>query len=429
MSLIQNIFAREVLDSRGNPTVEVEVLTDDGIIGRAIVPSGASTGAHEALELRDGDKSRFNGKGVLKAVNNVNTALNKELSGYDVLNQEKIDKRMIELDGTENKSKLGANSILGVSMAVCRVAAQSRKVDLYAYFNPNAHVLPVPLMNIMNGGQHADSGLDIQEFKIIPAGAPTFREALRMGAEIFHALKKILKKHNLQTGVGDEGGFAPHLDSNEKALDLILEAISETSYTAGKDVFLGLDVAASEFYDLSKGYTLKINGNEEVLNSSSLTDFYEALIAKYPIISIEDSHAEDDFSGWQEMMKRLGSKIQLIGDDFLVTNVNRLRKAISLNAANSILIKLNQIGTVTETILAIKEAQKHGWHTVVSHRSGETEDTFIADLAVGLETGQIKTGSLSRTDRICKYNQLLRIEEKLGLKATYYGTQKTFSFC
>lgn len=409
------------MDSRGNPTVEVEVLTEKGS-GRAIVPSGASTGIHEALELRDGDKKRYGGKGVSKAVANVTDLIAPVLLGMNSDEQEAIDKKMLELDGTENKSKLGANAILGVSMAAARASANDRGEFLYEYMTPESHILPLPMMNIINGGQHADSGLDIQEFMILPVGAPTFKEALRMGAEIFHTLKGILKENGLSTSVGDEGGFAPSLPKNEAALDYIVQAIEKAGYKPWKEIMLALDSAASEFYDVEKKvYKIKVAGKMEELNNADLVAYYDVLLRKYPIISIEDSHAQDDWEGWGKMMKEIGKTIQVVGDDFLVTNVKRLSKAIELKAANSILIKLNQIGSITETIAAIKMAQKAGWTAVVSHRSGETEDTTIADLAVAMSTGQIKTGSLSRTERICKYNQLLRIEEKLGAKADFIG--------
>lgn len=419
MSKINKVLAREVLDSRGNPTVEVEVFTEKGF-GRAIVPSGASTGVHEALELRDGDKKRYMGKGVLKAVENVNGPLAQAIAGMNSEDQEKIDQRMIELDGTENKGKLGANAILGVSMAAARASANERGQFLYEYLNPDAKILPLPMMNIINGGQHADSGLDIQEFMVMPVGASSFREALRMGAEIFHTLKKLLAEKGLSTAVGDEGGFAPKLPENEAALDFVVQAIEKAGFKPWKEVMIALDVASSEFYDAEKKvYKIKVQGKPEELSNSELISFYDVLLRKYPIISIEDGHDEDDFEGWQKMMKDIGKTIQVVGDDFLVTNVKRLKKAIEGGAANSILIKVNQIGTLSETIAAIKMAKEIKFTAVISHRSGETEDTTIADLAVALETGQIKTGSLSRTDRIAKYNQLLRIEERLGGKADF----------
>jgi enolase len=421
MSKITKIHAREVLDSRGNPTVEVEMTTEKSF-ARAIVPSGASTGVHEAVELRDGDKSRYMGKGVLKAVMNVNETIAQEIVGMESDDQEAIDNAMIKLDGTENKGNLGANAILAVSMAAARASANARGEFLYEYFNKDARILPLPMMNIMNGGQHADSGLDIQEFMIMPVGADTFAGALRMGAEVFHSLKGLLKADGLSTSVGDEGGFAPNLPNNEAALDYVVNAIEKAGYKPWKDVMIALDVAASEFYDSeTEKYNIKVNGKAEHLSSSELIAFYDVLLRKYPIITIEDGHDQDDWDGWKMMMEKVGKTIQLVGDDLLVTNMERLKRGIDEKAANSILIKLNQIGTVSETISAIKMAKAANWTTVVSHRSGETEDTSIADLAVGLETGFIKTGSLSRTDRVCKYNQLLRIEEKLGDRAQYIG--------
>lgn len=422
MSKITKILAREVLDSRGNPTVEVEVFTEKSS-GLAIVPSGASTGVHEALELRDGDKKRYGGKGVMKAIDNVVNLIAPAVTGMNSEDQEAIDRKMIELDGTENKSKLGANAILGVSMACARATANEKGEFLYEYLSGGmARALPVPMMNIINGGQHADSGLDIQEFMILPIGGKNFAEALRMGAEIFHTLKGILKDTGHSVSVGDEGGFAPKLGKNEAALDFIVQAIEKSGYKLWKEVMIGLDVAASEFYDdARKVYKIKVNGKLEELNSGDLVAYYDVLLRKYPIISIEDGHAQDDWDGWDKMMKEIGKTIQVVGDDFLVTNVKRLEKAIAAKAANSILIKLNQIGSITETIAAIKMAKSAGWTTVISHRSGETEDTTIADLAVAMETGQIKTGSLSRTDRVCKYNQLLRIEERLGDRADFIG--------
>ena len=421
MSKITNIKAREVLDSRGNPTVEVSVTTQKAE-GRAIVPSGASTGAHEALEMRDNDPKRYLGKGVLKACANVNTKLKKALVGHDVSKQRDIDTLMIMLDGTEHKSKLGANAILGVSLACVKAAANENKVSLFTHLNPKARLLPVPMMNIMNGGKHADSGFDIQEFMIMPVGAKSFREALRMGAETFHHLGKLLKEKGFQTTVGDEGGYAPSLKDQEAAFDLILKAIEKAGYKAGKDIMLGVDAAATEFYDSAKQvYNFRIKGKREKLSSDDLVAYWVNLVKKYPIITLEDGLAEDDWSGWQSLTKRIGKKVQIVGDDLLVTNVERLQKGIKLEACNSILIKLNQIGTLTETIEAIKMAKHSKWTAVVSHRSGETEDTTIADLVVAMETGQIKTGSLSRTDRIAKYNQLLRIEEELGKKARFNG--------
>ncbi len=425
MSKITKIHSREVLDSRGNPTVEVEVFTEKGM-GRAIVPSGASTGAFEAVELRDNDKNRYSGKGVLKAVENVNTELADAIVGMDSDNQEEIDRKMIELDGTDNKGRLGANAILGVSMACARVSANEKGLQLYEYLNPNSSVLPLPGMNIMNGGQHADSGLDIQEFMIMPVGANSFKEALRMGAEVFHTLARLLKEAGLSTAVGDEGGFAPNLPNNEEALDFVLRAIEKAGYKPWKEIMMALDVAASEFYE-DGFYNIKINGKPEKLTSGELVNYYDVLLRKYPIISIEDGHDEEDWDGWKKMTSGIGKTIQVVGDDLLVTNVNRLKRGIEEKSANSILIKLNQIGTVSETIETIKMAKAAKWTSIVSHRSGETEDTTIADFSVALETGQIKTGALSRTDRVCKYNQLLRIEEKLGSKADFIGGRAFFN--
>ena len=421
MPNISNIYAREVLDSRGNPTVEVEVYTESGAFGRAIVPSGASTGEHEAIELRDGDKSRFLGKGVTKAVKNVNEVIAPNLIGYDVTFQTAIDKIMIDLDGTPNKSKLGANAILGVSMACAKAAADFVGLPLYLYLGGfNAKLIPSPQMNIINGGSHADNNIDFQEYMIMPVGAPTFKEALRMGAEVFHNLKKVLKDYGYNTAVGDEGGFAPNLKSNEAGIKVIIEAIEKAGYVPGKDVYIAMDVAASEFYNKeTKLYDLK--GEGKTMNTKELIGFYEGLVEKYPIISIEDGLDENDWEGWVELTKALGNKIQLVGDDIFVTNTDKLAKAIKMGVANSILIKLNQIGTITETFNAIEMAKTAGYTAVVSHRSGETEDTTIADLAVAANTGQIKTGSMSRTDRISKYNQLLRIEEELDEVAEFKG--------
>lgn len=421
MSIITDIYAREVLDSRGNPTVEVEVYTELGAFGRAIVPSGASTGAYEAVELRDGDKSRFLGKGVLNAVDNVNNIIAEEIIGFDCFDQVGIDQVLIELDGTHNKGKLGANAILGVSMAVARAAAEELGIPLYQYIGGvNAKTLPVPMMNILNGGEHADNNVDIQEFMVMPVGAKNFREALRMGAEIFHNLKAVLKGKGLNTAVGDEGGFAPNLSSNEEALATIVEAIKKAGYVPGEDVMLALDVAATEMYDEgSKIYTLAGEGRK--LTAEEMIDYYEDLVNKYPIISIEDGLSEDDWDGWKLLTERLGKKIQLVGDDLFVTNTERLAKGIELGVTNSILIKLNQIGTITETLDAIELAKTHGYTAVISHRSGETEDSTIADLAVATNAGQIKTGAPSRTDRVAKYNQLLRIEDGLGEMAKYKG--------
>lgn len=423
MPKISCVYAREILDSRGNPTLEVDVVLDNGVLGRAAVPSGASTGEYEALELRDGDKSRYLGKGVQKAISNVNgviatSLLEKNLDPYD---QTKLDKFLIDLDGTPDKSKLGANAILGVSLAVCKASANSLRMPLYQYIGGvNARVLPVPMMNIINGGSHADNNVDLQEFMIMPLGAPSFKEALRMGAETFHHLKKVLKDKNYNTSVGDEGGFAPDLKSNEEALEVILEAIEKAGYKAGEEIFIALDPAASTFYDKDeKLYNLK--PEKRKLSSDEMIDFYTKWVEKYPIISIEDGLAEDDWDGWRELTKRLGKKIQIVGDDLFVTNIQRLKKGIEEKSANSILIKLNQIGTLTETLDAIELAKKSGFTYVISHRSGETEDTTISDLVVGTNAGQIKTGSTSRTDRVCKYNQLLRIEESLGDKAQFLG--------
>ncbi len=420
MSKIKKIHAREVLDSRGIPTVEVEVFTENGF-GRAIVPSGASTGIHEALELRDLDKKRYMGKGVLNAVKNV-SVLAESLIGMESKNQEEIDRKMIEIDGTENKSKLGANAILALSLAVLRASANEENLYLYEHINPEAVTLPVAMMNIINGGKHADSGLEIQEFMIVPVGGAKFSDALRIGVEVFYALKDLLKDGGFSVAVGDEGGFAPKLSGNEEALDYIVKAIEKAGYKPWKDVMIALDCAASEFYDTEKNiYKIKVNGVLQELSNTDLVGFYDVLLRKYPIVSIEDSHAEDDFDGFQKIMKSTDGGIQIVGDDLFVTNVKRLKTGISEGLANSVLIKLNQIGTYTETLSAIKMAKDAGWTAVVSHRSGETEDTTIADLVVGMETGLIKTGSLSRTERICKYNQLLRIEERLGEKAVFAG--------
>lgn len=420
MPYIEDVFAREILDSRGNPTVEVEVYLESGIMGRAAVPSGASTGEREALELRDGDPDRYGGKGVLKAVQNVNEIIADELIGLDAREQVFIDELMIELDGTENKEKLGANAILGVSMAVLRAAAAYSELPVYQYLGGAcARDIPVPMMNILNGGAHADNRVDIQEFMIVPAGAPTFREALRYGSEVFHTLKSILKEKGYRTSVGDEGGFAPNLKSNEEALQLIVSAIKKAGYEPGKDVFLALDPAASEFYKDGK-YVLSSTGDK--LDSSAIIGVYEDWVSKYPIVMIEDGLAQDDWDGWKEMTERMGKRIQLTGDDIFVTNTKILREGIDKGIANAVLIKLNQIGTVTETVEAIKMAYRAGYGAVVSHRSGETEDPIIADLSVALGTRQIKTGSASRTDRLAKYNQLLRIEEELEDGALYAGT-------
>lgn len=418
---ISNIKAREILDSRGNPTVEADVILSSGTMGRACVPSGASTGSREALELRDGDSKRYLGKGVLKAVGHVNGEIREALLGKDPSNQVEIDNIMINLDGTENKSKFGANAILAVSMAVARAAAQEAKVPLYRYLSNGADnfVMPVPMMNVLNGGAHADNNMDVQEFMILPVGAPNFAEAIRYGAEVFHNLSKVLKSKGLSTSVGDEGGFAPNLRSNEEALEVICEAIDKAGYKLGADICLGLDVAASELYEDGL-YNLKSENKK--LTSEEFVDYLENWVKKYPaLITIEDGLAEGDWAGWKLMTDRLGKKIQIVGDDIFVTNTNIFKKGIDMGVCNSILIKLNQIGTITETMQAIKMAKDANYTTVMSHRSGETEDTIIADLAVAAATGQIKTGSLCRTDRVAKYNQLIRIEEELGAKAYYMG--------
>ena len=428
MPYITDIYAREVLDSRGNPTVEVEVYTESGAFGRALVPSGASTGEHEAVELRDGDKNRYLGKGVLKAVNNVNDIIAEHVLGLNVLFQVEIDQEMIELDGTPNKGKLGANAILGVSMAVARAAAEYLGVSIYNYLGGfNARQLPVPMMNILNGGSHADNNVDFQEFMIMPIGAPNFTEAVRWGTEVFHHLKAVLQKRGLNTSVGDEGGFAPNLSSNEEALKVILEAIKNAGYQPGKDIYLALDVAASEFYNKeTQKYVLACENNRE-LTSAELSDFYEELVNKYPIISIEDGLDENDWDGWAYLTKKLAAKIQLVGDDLFVTNTKKLAEGIEKNIANSILIKVNQIGTLTETFEAIEMAKRAGYTAVISHRSGETEDSTIADIAVAANAGQIKTGSASRTDRVAKYNQLMRIEDELGEGAKYLGKKSLYN--
>ena len=423
MSSIIDVYAREVLDSRGNPTVEVEVYTEAGAMGSAIVPSGASTGVHEAVELRDNDEKRFLGKGVETAVDNVNLEIADELVGWDVFDQVGIDNYLIELDGTENKSRLGANAILGVSLAVAKAAADENGQRLFEYIGGvNGKTLPVPMMNILNGGQHADNNVDIQEFMIMPVGGENFKESLRIGTEVFHNLKNVLKSRKLNTAVGDEGGFAPNLESNEEALQTIVEAIKKAGYEPGKDVMIAIDAAASEFYEDGK---YNMAGDNAVRTSDEMIEYYKNLVEKYPIISIEDGLAEDDWDGWKKLTQELGSKIQLVGDDLFVTNVKRLQQGIEMGVCTSILIKLNQIGTLTETLDAIELAKRHGYTAVISHRSGETEDTTIADVAVATNAGQIKTGSTSRTDRICKYNQLLRIEDMLESTAVYDGI-KTF---
>jgi len=421
MTIITNVKARQVLDSRGNPTVEVEVIVDDYIMGRAIVPSGASTGKYEAVELRDNVKTKYLGKSVEKAVKNVNTIIAAKVIGMDVTKQKELDETMIKLDGTKNKSKLGANAILGVSLAAAKAAADYVGLPLYQYVGGvYAHELPVPMMNILNGGEHADNNVDIQEFMIMPIGAKSFKDALRMGTEVFHSLKKVLKSKGLNTAVGDEGGFAPDLGSNEEALQVIIEAIKAAKYIPGKDIAIALDVASSEMWDnKTKKYIFK--GEGLTRNSDEMIDYYKSLINKYPILSIEDGMGEDDWKGWAKLTDEIGDKIQLVGDDLFVTNTLKLSKGIKENIANSILIKVNQIGTLTETLSAIEMARRAGYTSVISHRSGETEDTTIADIAVATNSGQIKTGSASRTDRIAKYNQLLRIEEELGESSSYNG--------
>jgi enolase len=426
MSAILDIVAREILDSRGNPTVEVDVTLESGFGGRAAVPSGASTGEHEAVELRDGDKDRYSGKGVQKAVANVNERIAPELIGMDTLDQISMDQILIDLDGTPNKSALGANAILGVSLACAKAAASYLSLSLYRYLGGvYAHQLPVPMMNILNGGKHADNNVDMQEFMVVPVGAPSFREALRMGAEVFHQLKAILKDKKDNTAVGDEGGFAPNLRSNEEALVLIVDAITQAGYTPGDDVAIALDPAASEFYH-GGAYILQAE-KQQKRTASEMVAFYEDLVSRYPILSIEDGLAEDDWEGWRELTARLGGRVQIVGDDLFVTNRERLSRGIAEGVANSILIKLNQIGTLTETLSAIEMAKKAGYTAVISHRSGETEDTTIADVAVATNVGQIKTGSTSRTDRVAKYNQLLRIEEELGEQGVFPGKMAFYS--
>ena len=422
MSAIINIHARQILDSRGNPTVEVEVITEDGALGRAAVPSGASTGIHEAVELRDGDKKLFMGKGVLKAVKNVNDEICDKLLGVDVFEQNEIDRKMIKLDGTDNKGNLGANAILAVSMAAAKAAAIEANMPLYRYIGGvNANTLPIPLMNILNGGSHADNSIDFQEFMIVPTKANSFSDALQMGTSVFHHLKDVLKKKGYSTNVGDEGGFAPNIKSNEEAIETVLTAIEAAGYKPGKDIYIAMDAATSEFWDEKKGVYVFKKSDKREMTPSEMVSYWADWVKKYPIISIEDGCAEDDWKGWAEMTKVLGNKIQLVGDDLFVTNVKRLSKGIKENIANSILIKVNQIGTLTETIDAVNMATRAGYTNIMSHRSGETEDTTIADLAVALNSGQIKTGSASRTDRIAKYNQLIRIEEELGNNAYYPG--------
>jgi enolase len=433
MTRITGIEAREILDSRGNPTIEVDVHLGSGFMGRAAVPSGASTGENEAVELRDGDKKRYMGKGVTKAVKNVNDVIAQELLGMDALNQREIDETMIRLDGTKNKGKLGANALLGVSLAVAKASAETLELPLYRYIGGvNAHTLPVPMMNILNGGKHADGTVDFQEFMVMPTGAPTFREALRMGAEVFHALKKVLKDSGYNTGVGDEGGYAPSLKSNEEAPELILKAIKNAGYKAGKDIFIALDPAASEMVNEAvaknkKGYNFFKSDPGRFATSDEMVALWESWCAKYPIISLEDGLGENDWAGWKKLTDSLGKKVQLVGDDLFVTNTQYLAKGIAANTANSILVKVNQIGTLTETLDACQMAHRAGYTTVMSHRSGETEDATIADIAVAINAGQIKTGSASRSDRVAKYNQLLRIEQELGDQAHYPGKDAFFN--
>jgi len=421
MTTITDIWAREILDSRGNPTIEVDVVLEGGVMGRAAVPSGASTGEHEAIELRDGDMKRFLGKGVQKAVANVNDVIGPALYGLDATEQVSIDKRMIELDGTENKSKLGANAILGVSLACAKAASETVELPLYQYIGgPNAKVLPVPCLNILNGGKHADNNVDLQEFMVIPSGAPSFREAMRYAVETYHHLKAILKAKNLSTALGDEGGFAPDLRSNEEALQLIVQGIEKAGYKPGEDIYIGIDAAASSFY-IGDKYILKAEGREN--DASGMIDFYESLIKRYPVIFIEDGLAEDDWDGWKLLTKRLGEKIQLTGDDLFVTNRKRLKKGIELKVANSILIKPNQIGTLTETLDTVEMAKRARYTCLFSHRSGETEDDILADIVVATNAGQIKSGAPARSERLCKYNRLMRIEEELGEEAEFYKWQ------
>ncbi len=426
MSFIADVYARQILDSRGNPTVEVDVITETGCMGRAAVPSGASTGVHEAVELRDGG-SAYMGKGVIKAVDNVNEIICETLIGEDVFNQASIDKIMLELDGTENKSKLGANAILAVSMAVAKAAAEESGLSLYSYIGGvNARTLPIPLMNILNGGAHADNSIDFQEFMVMPVGADTFSDALRKGVEIFHNLKKVLSTKGYSTNVGDEGGFAPNIKSNEEAIEIVLQAIEKAGYKPGEDVYIAMDAATSEMYDKEKGLYVFKKSSGKTVSSEEMVDYWESWLNKYPILSIEDGLDEDDWSGWEILTKRIGKRCQLVGDDLFVTNVKRLSQGIKTNVANSILVKVNQIGSLTETIEAVSMANRSGYTSVMSHRSGETEDSTIADLAVALNTGQIKTGSASRSDRMAKYNQLLRIEEELGEVAYYPGKNYKF---
>jgi len=427
MSFIASVQARQILDSRGNPTIEVDVITNTGTLGRAAVPSGASTGSHEAMELRDEDEKTYLGKGVLNAVNHVNTVIREELANMYVFDQNAIDLKMIELDGTDNKSNLGANAILGVSLATAKAAAEEANQPLYRYVGGvNANLLPIPMMNILNGGSHADNSIDFQEFMVMPIGAASFSEGLRMGTEIFHHLKKVLKSKKYSTNVGDEGGFAPNIKSNEEAIEIVLQAIEAAGYKPGKDIWIAMDAASSEFYDSKeKVYHFKKSDGKK-LSSEEMVDYWASWTKKYPIVSIEDGLAEDDWDGWKKLTDKLGKKVQIVGDDLFVTNVTRLQQGITKGIGNSILVKVNQIGTLTETINAVQLAQNNSYTAVMSHRSGETEDTTIADLAVALRTGQIKTGSASRSDRVAKYNQLLRIEEQLGASATYLG--KNFRF-
>jgi enolase len=422
MSLIESIHARQILDSRGNPTVEVDVVTESGAFGRAAVPSGASTGTHEAVELRDGDKKRYVGKGVLKAVENVNTKIAAEIVGFSIYDQNLIDKIMLELDGTPNKGNLGANAILGTSLAVAKAGAMEAGLPLYRYIGGvNANTLPVPMMNILNGGSHADNSIDFQEFMVMPVKADTFSESLRMGTEVFHTLKKVLHDKGFSTNVGDEGGFAPNIKSNEEAIEIVLQAIEKAGFKPGEDIFIAMDAASSEFYDAKTDtYTFKKSDGKK-LSSAEMVDYWAAWAAKYPIISIEDGMAEDDWKGWKGVTDKIGKKVQLVGDDLFVTNVTRLQEGITKGVANSILVKVNQIGSLTETINAVNLAKRNSYKSVMSHRSGETEDSTIADLAVALNCGQIKTGSASRSDRMAKYNQLIRIEEELGEVAYFPG--------
>ncbi len=422
MSLIESIHARQILDSRGNPTVEVDVVTESGAFGRAAVPSGASTGSHEAVELRDNDKKVYVGKGVLKAVDNVNTKIASEIVGFDVFDQNLLDKIMIELDGTANKGNLGANAILGTSLAIAKAAAMESGMSLYRYIGGvSANTLPVPMMNILNGGSHADNSIDFQEFMVMPVGASTFSESLRMGTEVFHTLKKVLHDKGYSTNVGDEGGFAPNIKSNEEAIEIVLSAIEKAGFKPGEDIFIAMDAASSEFYDAKTGiYTFKKSDGKK-MTSAELVEYWGSWAAKYPIISIEDGMAEDDWAGWKGLTDKIGKKVQIVGDDLFVTNVTRLQEGIDKGIANSILVKVNQIGSLSETIAAVNLAKRNSYKAVMSHRSGETEDSTIADLAVALNTGQIKTGSASRSDRMAKYNQLIRIEEELGETAYFPG--------